>query len=386
MGTSRLNVAFVTDRDPADVKTWSGTFHYAAQALIAQSIAIDQIGPLERRYETPFKAKEAFFRYVLRRRHPREREPLIARHFARQVMSKLRPEHDLVFGVGTLALAYLECDQPIVAWTDATFARIVDFYPAYTNLSAAAIRNGNALEEAALKRCQLAIYASDWAAESAVQDYGLEPERVAVVPFGPNMEIDLSLEDAAAAVAARSPSTCQLLFIGAEWERKGGSRAIEVAAELNAAGLKTQLDLVGSTPPARSLPAFVTHHGFIDKSTATGQETLRRLLLESHFLLLPARAECFGVVLCEASAHAVPSLSTRVGGIPTAVRDDVNGKLFARDAGPKDYSGYILELFGEPDRYRQLALSSFEEYRSRLNWTVAGATVRRLLERAVESA
>jgi glycosyltransferase involved in cell wall biosynthesis len=380
-----MKAAYVTTGDPSNVRAWSGSFYHVAKALEEQSISLEYVGPLRARYELLFKGKEAAYRYLLRRRHPRAREPLIARQYARQVMRSLRPEHDLVFGVGTIPISYLECEQPIVVWSDATFAGMIDFYPMYTNLSTETIRQGDAMEEAALRRCRLVIYSSQWAADSAVSDYGIDPSRVAVVPFGPNMEVGLSSDEAEAAIAARADGMCRLLFIGVEWERKGGSRAIEVAAALNAAGLDTELDVVGPLPDRRKLPAFVNELGFIDKAFPQGQRDLRRLLMRSHFLIMPARAECFGVVFCEASAHALPSLATRVGGIPTAVRDDVNGKLFDRDADPAEYCAYVLDVFSEPNRYRRLALSSFGEYRQRLNWRVAGATVHGLLRDALGS-
>jgi hypothetical protein len=58
----------------------------------------------------------------------------------------------------------------------------------------------------------------------------------------------------------------------------------------------------------------------------------------------------------------------------------VNGKLFDSHAGAEEYCAYVLEVLTTPGRYRELALSSFEEYRRRLNWELSGATVRRLLE------
>lgn len=378
-----MKVAFVTTDDAADIKAWSGIFYYAAKALASQGIDVDPIGPLRMRYETLFKCKEGIFRYFLRRQHPRDREPLIAKLYARQVMAKLRQDHDLVFGVGTLAISYLECPQPIVVWSDATFASSVDFYPRHTKLSAESLRDGNFLEDAALRRCRRVIYSSDWAAESAIEDYGIERERVAVVPFGANLDRELSASEVQAAVAHRSDSICRLLFIGAEWERKGGPKAIAVAAELNASGLATELDVVGSWPSRGRLPTFVNRLGFIDKSTAAGQEELQRLLMRSHFLLLPSRADCTPVVLSEAAAHALPALTTSVGGIPTIVRDDVNGKLFALEADPSVYAAYVLDVVANPERYRQLALASFEEYQDRLNWTAAAAAVCRVIDDAL---
>jgi glycosyltransferase involved in cell wall biosynthesis len=377
--SSSLNAAYVTTADPADVRGWSGTYHHVATALEAQGISLDYVGPLVKRYEQALKAKEGVYRYLLRRRHPRDREPLIARNYARQVAARLGPQHDLVFAVGTIPISYLDCVQPIVAWTDATFAGLVDFYPMYSNVSEATLRNGHAMEAAALHRCELAIYSSDWAASSAISDYGVDPGRVAVVPFGANMDTELSDDEAEAAVAARPGDACRLLFIGVDWERKGGDYAVAVAEALNAAGVPTTLDVVGSWPTRQTLPEFVNRNPFIDKTSEDGRRALRELMLGAHFFVLPARADCSPVVLNEAAAHALPALVSNVGGIPTIVRDEASGKLFSSYAEPSDYREYVLRVLAEPTHYRLLALGALEEYRSRLNWRVAGAAVRELV-------
>lgn len=374
-----MNAAYVTTGDPADVRGWSGTYHHVALALEAQGITLDYVGPLTKRYESVVKAKEGVYRYLLRRRHPRDREPLVARHYARQVSAKLGPQHDLVFAVGTIPISYLTCEQPIVTWTDATFAGLIDFYPMYTNVSRGTLRDGHAMEAAALGRCRLAIYSSEWGAASAISDYGLDPDRVAVVPFGANMDTELRNDEAEAAIAARPGDGCSLLFIGVEWDRKGGGDAVALAEALNAAGVETTLDVVGSWPKEQALPSFVNRHPFIDKTSAEGRRSLRKLLLEAHFLVLPAKADCSPVVLNEAAAHALPALASDVGGIPTIVRDGSSGKLFSPHADPSDYCAYVLQVLAERERYRALARGALEEYRSRLNWRVAGSTVRDLI-------
>ncbi len=75
----------------------------------------------------------------------------------------------------------------------------------------------------------------------------------------------------------------------------------------------------------------------------------------------------------------VPCLSTTVGGIPTMIHNDVNGRLFAPNAEISEYCDYISNLFSNYDHYQNLALAAFGEYESRLNWQVAGQKVKDLL-------
>ena len=102
---------------------------------------------------------------------------------------------------------------------------------------------------------------------------------------------------------------------------------------------------------------------------------LKSLMTESHFLILPSRAECFGVVFAEASAFGLPSLSTKVGGIPTAIHDGKNGQTFSVDEDPETYCDYIEHFMSSKEAYTNLAVSAFKEYSTRLNWLSAGKKV-----------
>ena len=139
--------------------------------------------------------------------------------------------------------------------------------------------------------------------------------------------------------------------------------------------------LIGATPPsAAGLPPFVKCLGFIDMSTAEGRRRIDQAISAAHFMLLPSRAETFGHVLCEANAFGVPCLATAVGGIPTAIRDGVNGRLYPVDAGADAYADDIASLMRDPDVYRTLALTSFAEFQSRLSYDATARTVRTLIE------
>ena len=119
------------------------------------------------------------------------------------------------------------------------------------------------------------------------------------------------------------------------------------------------------------MPDYVTITGKIDKTTQEGQDALAALYAQSHFLILPTRAECAAISLAEASAHGVPSLSTDVGGNSTLVKNGVNGRLFPVEAEPADYAEYALQLLSDSRLYSAMCWSSFERFQTELNWDVA---------------
>jgi glycosyltransferase involved in cell wall biosynthesis len=382
-----MELAYVTTYDARSlggVQEWSGTGYYIAQSLENQSLPLHYIGPLN----DPFflKVNRAFQRryYHLfhRKNYQKDADPLTLKNYARQIEQKMKGKaFDIVFSATANPIAYLDCDYPIIFWADGTFAAIQDFYPLYRNLPLTVIQDWHRMEEMALQKCTLAIYASDWAATSAINDYGADPAKVRVVPFGANTHSPFTVETIKDKIAARPRDCCKLLFMAVEWERKGGDLVYQVAKQLNQSGLKTELTIVGCHPPLKEeIPDFVNIVGFISKSTLEGKNKIAKLIAESHFLIVPSLAECYGLVFCEANAFGVPCISRRVGGIPTIVKDHINGFLFDLNAEVHEYCDYICQIFSNYPRYKELAFSSFNEYESRLNWRIAGQRVKSLLE------
>lgn len=362
---------------------WAGTGYSIAQSLKAQSISIDYIGPLQDSIilKSTRKLKRHYCEWFHHKGYQKDPDPWTLKHYSRQISRKLtNSQSDLVFGATSNLIAYLECKQPTIFWADATFANIQNFYPLYSNLHEGVIKEWHQMETLALQKCKLAIYSSNWAANSAINDYGADPSKVKVVPFGANTESSLTFETAKEAIDSRPSDRCKLLFLGVDWIRKGGNVAYQVAKKLNQSGLPTELTIVGSKPLIEEpLPDFVKALGFISKSTSEGKAQIQELILESHFLILPTLADCTPIVICEANSLGVPCLSTSVGGVPTIIRNDINGRLFDKDANISEYCDYITNIFADYSNYRSLALSAFYEYESRLNWKAAGQKVKELL-------
>lgn len=385
-----MKLAYVTTYDARNLKgsnEWSGTGYYIAEALKNQSLSIEYIGPLKDglTWRSIHKLKRQYYTLFSKKNYQKDADTLTLKSYANQVKNRLKStKSDIVFSATVNPITYLECRQPIVFWADGTFANIQNFYPVYSNLPQQVIKDWHQMEKLALQKCRLAIYSSDWAAKSAIYDYGVDSNKVKVVPFGANIEHLLTFETVKEAIESRSRDRCKLLFLGVDWVRKGGNVAYQVAEKLNQAGLKTELTIVGCQPLVnKPLPDFVKSLGYISKAAVAGKKQIQDLVLESHFLILPTLADCTPVVFCEANALGVPCLSTTVGGIPTMIRNDVNGRLFDKNADIDEYCNYITDLFTNYASYKNLALSAFHEYESRLNWRVAGQQVKNLLKTIV---
>ncbi len=377
-----MKIAYVSIYDSSDVHAWSGLGNYIFRSLKNAGFQTERIGNLRARniWVLLSYLKKIYYRYLLSQNYLRDREIKILLDYAAHVNKLLACiQYDILFSPGTNPFGILQIEKPIAFWTDSTFAGMIDFYPAYTNLCAETINNGNKMEQSALSQCRLAIYASEWAARTAIQYYDIDPEKVKVVPFGANIECGRNLDDIIRITECKRFDICKLLFLGVDWYRKGGDKALAIANSLNQRGIKTELHIAGCRQPA-GLPNFVKNHGFISKKTEQGINLLEKLFSESHFLVVPSRAECYGVVYAEASSFGLPSLATNVGGISTAIHNGKNGWTFPLDTPPEEYCDYIENYMSSKTDYMELALSSFREYSERLNWSTAGRKVYELMQ------
>ncbi len=287
--------------------------------------------------------------------------------FAAWSVKKLIGDKDfdcIVIGAGEPQLAaFLQTDIPIIYIADTTFALMVDYYPWHTGLCAAAIRQGNYMESRMISKSFRILYSSQWAADSAIGDYGASPEKILVSAFGPCLEQIPSREE----IGRKSNQICQLLFIGVDWVRKGGPKAFEIYKQLKHSGVACHLTIIGSDPKLDADPAC-TVIPFLDKNDPTHQKIFYNIFLAADFLILPSKADCTPVVLSEAAAFGIPAITKATGGIPFIVQNGKNGYCLPYNASPEEFSASIRELWLSAKAYKDLKLSSRIEYERRLNW------------------
>lgn len=290
----------------------------------------------------------------------------------------------MVFSPSTIPITLLQCGKPIVTWTDAVFHSMHGYYgKIFTNMSYSAVARGKWQEETALRNCRIAAYASSWALENARRF--ADSSKLRVLPFGSSLPVHHTAQDVARFAAAKRSSRrkqCELLFVGVDWERKGGAIAVEAARLLNEAGVETKLRVVGSQPPGK-VPSFVEPLGFINKSSESGQQRFIELFRSADIFILPTKAEAAGIVFAEASSYGLPTVTYATGGVTDYIRSGVNGICVEPGGSAARFAEAIRKILESPAEYEAYAARAFEEYRTRLNWE---SSVRQLVEYCAECA
>jgi glycosyltransferase involved in cell wall biosynthesis len=360
-----LRIAFVSAWDARDPHTWSGTTSTILNFLNRAGAHVEVISPLSRRVRYLLSPTWLACKIAKKFYHT-DRVPLLITSYTRQIERRMNGyEFDAILSTETFAISGLNRPEPITYWSDSVWDSMTNYY--FFDAPQSFCAKAREQERQAIEKAAHAVYASDWAAIAARENYRVEKNKLAVIPFGPNLDIQHDRSAVESAIATRGRNRCVLLFVGVDWKRKGGSIAIETARLLNDRGLKTELIVAGCHVPGEKLP-FVTELGYISKRTPKGKHQLSELLLNSNFLVFPTRAECAGVVFSEASAFGLPIITSDTGGIATYVRQGVNGIRIPLTAGAEAYAEEIWRLFQDRTAYRSMALAGWEEYRRRLNW------------------
>ena len=145
-------------------------------------------------------------------------------------------------------------------------------------------------------------------------------------------------------------------------------------------GVRSELTVCGVVPPRSFSHEWMTVIPFLDKGDEIQRQKLYSLLLTSDFLLLPTRAELYGMVFCEASAFGLPSVTTNTGGISGAIEEGKNGFMLPLNARGTDYARVISKAYRNGEYYRELVKSSRAAFNEKLNWDAWASSVKRLID------
>jgi L-malate glycosyltransferase len=197
---------------------------------------------------------------------------------------------------------------------------------------------------------------SNYLKEKTIQEF--HPERpIEVIPNFVNCDVYMPLNDAErAAGRARyaDPEEKILVHLSNFRPVKRTADVIRIFGRI-ARELPARLLMIGDGPD-RSAAEWIAHRkGIQDRIHFLGkQSSVSEILPLADLLLMPSEQESFGLVALEAMACRVPTIATRVGGVPELIDDKVNGRLFPV-GDVEGMAGGAVELLRDSDLYQAMA-------------------------------
>ena len=362
-----MKIGLLTRHDPKDINFWSGTLYYMYHKL-KENHSIEIIGAevlTQLKAYTSFNFSPNTFLF----------ENRYVQNLGRLLTERINSLGcDLIF-FGDLNFLLLNIDVPFIILSDMTFEQVKIHYK---KPDIRDIEPWIKVEEQIIDSASKIIFSSEWIKQKAIDFYKIDPQKIEVVEFGANIptpqnySININMNE------------CRLLFIGADWERKGGDKVLQIYKILKDEGFPCKLTIIGSMPDENfKQDENLIVIPYLYKNKKDDLEKLCNIISKSHFLVLPTKFDAFGIVFCEASAYAVPSITSNIGGVVQAINEGKNGFLLPVDATAQDYAIKIKSTFNNKQEYVKLRQSSRDEFESRLNWNVWGDRVNKILEDTV---
>lgn len=213
---------------------------------------------------------------------------------------------------------------------------------------------------------------SSWVAQSLREDYGLAADRVSVAYAGPCYDFPEP------AIGPGDPDNAQILFVGWDWDRKGGPLLVEAFEQLRTRIPAARLRVVGA-PGLSTAPPGVILEGSIDRTTAAGSRRYLEVFSEAACFCLPSTFDPFPIALVEAMSAGLPCVSFDTGSRSEAVIDGITGALVS--PGSADDLAQALERVLMSPRRAAMGSAGRERAARLFSWpnvvSVVGAAVHR---------
>lgn len=194
--------------------------------------------------------------------------------------------------------------------------------------------------------------------------YRLNPARVDVINYG--------IEPVCSGEAVRLDGEPSILFVGANFQRKGLGQLLRAVARVKRSKPGVVLHVVGDDPRRNAMEELARRLGVAENVKFAGgkpNEEVRRM--KPDIFAMPSLIEGFGIVFMEFMTAGVPVIGGRTGGTVELITDGENG--FTVEPGDaEELASKILRLADDEELRERFARKGIE--------TASRYTVDRMVE------
>jgi len=210
---------------------------------------------------------------------------------------------------------------------------------------------------------------SQWLADSFANDFGVPRTKLHVVGAAINMALPERVPE-------RMWSPPRYLFVGKDFERKGGKYLLEAFALVRKAIPGAEVVVVGPTLPIQQ--AGVICAGYLSKTNPADAARLAELFSSATAIVLPSIYEPFGISLLEGMAYGLPCIAVDRCAMPEIVQHGKSG-LIARAEDTASLANAMIELGKNPDAASGMGLAGRRRVESDYTWDAVVRKIKTVL-------
>lgn len=194
--------------------------------------------------------------------------------------------------------------------------------------------------------------ASNHTRDSMISDYGVNEEQVVTVYEGANIKELPTFE--------KDYSNKTILFIGRDFDRKGGQSLIKAFKEVKKEIKDAKMIIAGQCSPAINVQD-ITVEGYVD------YERLLQLYEQASVFAMPSICETLGIVFFEAMAYKMPCIGSTADAMPEIIEDGKTGFLVP----PNDYkqlADKLILLLGDENLMKKMGEQGRKRMEKYFTW------------------
>ena len=187
-------------------------------------------------------------------------------------------------------------------------------------------------EERVIRTADAIVAFSQHESDAMVRFYDAAPDKIEVIPCGVDVDLFRPVDRREARQKLGIGEDSVVLFVGRLEPLKGVDILLRAVAQLERASATRTVIVGGDQADAEMarLRALCGDLGIAERVSFQGRMAQQELPLyysAADVSVIPSYYESFGLVALESMACGTPVIASRVGGLPTIVKDGLNGYL-----------------------------------------------------------
>ncbi len=214
-----------------------------------------------------------------------------------------------------------------------------------------------ACERESYKSAACLAVMSEHVKKSMIELYGIPASKIVNIKVGANLQNPPTSPDAG------NSANKTILFVGVQWEKKGGGDLLAAFRMLPERHYDARLVVVGVSPVIDDPRCVVVGR--------VPAEEVTQYYQQAAIFCLPTRIDAFGIVYIEAMMHSLAVVSPRQGAMPDFIVDKVSGMFFEPGNVP-ELAKALTFLLDNPEERQNIAIRGFKAVHGVYDWDAVG--------------
>lgn len=276
-------------------------------------------------------------------------------------LERRAPAHQGVFQTGTQVMPASR-ETHLYTYTDMTVPQAADYGVfGFGGINGRRLAEAVEVQRLVFERSTLVFANTEWAADSVVEDLGIRSSRVRVLTPGASMADPGGVH--------REPTGCHVLFVGRQWEAKGGPLLLASFRELRRHVPDARLTIVGCMPDVEDC-AGVEVLGLLRKDVPEEAALLDNCYRSATIFCMPSPFETTGIVYLEAQLYGLPVVMFGGDGRTHEVFPP-DTAVILEERNPEALTAALLKLASSPGLCSEMGSRGRANVLSRYTWKIA---------------